>query len=101
MIDCLVAERLDDSLCLMGREGYRHPGSRRCPPCKSVGWRLFHHQGYCPAIHCQGDDGDSILLTGIVFLNTRQHPATLGLWRPRQIFHRQQVVRQRPRCQKG
>jgi hypothetical protein len=79
MIDFPIAELLDDSICLLWLERHLHAEGFKCPRCGSVKRRLFRDQGHFPAYRCRACEGYSTLLTGTVFANTRQRPATLVL----------------------
>jgi transposase-like protein len=81
MIDFPIAELLDDSICLLWLERYLHAEGFTCPQCGSVERRLFRDQGHFPAYRCRACEGYDTLLTGTVFANTRQRPATLVLLR--------------------
>jgi len=79
MIDFPIGELLDESICLLWLERHLHAEGFTCPRCGSTKRRLFREQGDFPAYRCQACDGYSTLLTGTVFANTRQRPATLVL----------------------
>ena len=79
MIDFPIAELLDDSICLIWLERHLHPEGLKCRHCGSTARRLFRPQGHFPAYRCRVCDGYYTLLTGPVFENTRQRPATLVL----------------------
>jgi hypothetical protein len=79
MIDFLIAELLDDSICLIWLARHLHPDGFACPHCHRPERRLFRPQGNFPAYRCRACDGYSTLLTNTVFAKTRQRPATLGL----------------------
>jgi hypothetical protein len=81
MIDSLIAERLDDRICLLWLERHLHPEGLACPHGHSPERRLFRQQGAFPAYRCRACDGYSTLLTNPVFAKTRQRPATLVLLR--------------------
>jgi transposase-like protein len=78
-IDFLIADLLDDSICLIWLKRHLHPAGFTCPHCSSLKRRLFREQGHFPAYRCRVCDRDSTLLTGTVFEKTRQRPATLVL----------------------
>jgi transposase-like protein len=77
MIDFPIIELQDDSVFLMWLERHLHPDGLHCPRCGSTARRLFRAQGHVPAYRCRACDGYDTLLTGTVFANTRQRPATL------------------------
>lgn len=79
MRDFPIAELRDDSICLIWLERHLHPEGLKCRPCGNTARRLFRHQGHFPAYRCRVCDGYDTLLTGTVFENTRQRPATLVL----------------------
>jgi transposase-like protein len=79
MIDFPIAELLDDSICMRWLERHLHPDGLKCPHGRSMERRLFREQGPFPAYRCRACEGYSTLLTGTVFENTRQRPATLVL----------------------
>jgi transposase-like protein len=79
MIDVPIDELWDDSLCTRWLEQHLHPHGLICPHCGHSERRLFRAQGHFPAYRCRACNGDYTLLTGTVFANTRQRPATLGL----------------------
>jgi transposase-like protein len=82
MIDFPIAELLDDSICLLWLERDVHPHGLVCPRCGDSQRRVFRAQGHFPAYRCRACEGSYTLLTGTVFANTRQRPATLVLlWR--------------------
>ncbi len=81
MIDFPMTDLLDDNTCTIWLEPHLHPDGVKCPHCGSTDRRLFRAQGHVPAYRCRGCDGYDTLLTGTVFEKTRQHPATLVLWR--------------------
>jgi transposase-like protein len=81
MIDFPIAQLLDDSIGLIWLERHLHPDGLKCRHCGSPARRLFRPQGHFPAYRCRVCDGDYTLLTGTVFENTRQRPATLVLLR--------------------
>jgi transposase-like protein len=78
-IDFPLAERLDDSSCLIWLERHLQPEGFACPHCQSPARRLFRQQGDFPAYRCRACDGYYTLLTHTVFAKTRQRPATLVL----------------------
>jgi predicted RNA-binding Zn-ribbon protein involved in translation (DUF1610 family) len=77
MIDVPMAELLDDRICLLWLERYRHAEGFKCPQCGSVERRLCRDQEHFPASRGRTCDGYDTLLTGTVFAKTRQRPATL------------------------
>jgi hypothetical protein len=79
MIDCPITELLDDSICTIWPERRLHPRGLVCPHCRRSERRLRRAQGYFPASRCRACDGYYTLLTGTVFEQTRQRPATLVL----------------------
>jgi hypothetical protein len=81
MIDCPMADRVDDRSCLIWVARPLHPEGLACPRCHRPERRLFRPQGAFPADHCRACDGHSPLLTHTVVEKTRQRPATLGLLR--------------------
>jgi transposase-like protein len=81
MIDFPITALLDESICTLWLERYLHPHGMSCPHCASPARRLFREQGYFPAYRCRTCHGDYTLLTGTVFEQTRQRPATLVLLR--------------------
>jgi transposase-like protein len=81
MIDFLITELLDDSICLIWLERHLHPDGFTCPHCHSPERRLSRQQGDFPAYRCRACDGYYTLLTNTVFEKTRQCPATLALLR--------------------
>jgi hypothetical protein len=81
MMDFPMAELLDESLCMIWLARHPHPQGLIGPRCGPRDRRLFRAQGHVPAYRWRTCDGDDILLTGTVFENTRQRPATLVLLR--------------------
>jgi transposase-like protein len=79
MIDFPIAEWLDDRSCLIWLERHLHPDGFTCAHCGSPKRWLFRHQSHFPAYRCRNCEGDYTLLTGTIFENTRQRPATLVL----------------------
>lgn len=79
MIDCPMAELLEDSICLLWLARHLHPEGLACPHCRSPDRRLLRPPGDFPADHCRACDGYSTLLTNTVFAKSRQRPATLVL----------------------
>jgi hypothetical protein len=79
MIDCPIAELLDDSICLIWLERHLHPEGLACPHWRSPDRRLLRPQGDFPADRGRACDGYSTLLTNTVFAKSRQRPATLVL----------------------
>src|SRR5919112_62761 len=79
MIDFPIGALLDDSICLLWLERHLHPAGFTCPHCGSLSRRIFRAQGHFPAYRCRACEGDYTRLTGTVFANTRQRPATLVL----------------------
>jgi transposase-like protein len=79
MIDFPIGELLDDSICTLWLERHLHVDGMTCPHCPHSEHRLFRVQGHFPAYRCQACDGYYLLLTGAVFSNTRQRPASLVL----------------------
>jgi hypothetical protein len=79
MIDFPIGALLDDSLCLLWLERHLHPAGLTCPHCGSLSRRIFRAQGPFPAYRGRACEGYDTLLTGTVFANTRQRPATLVL----------------------
>jgi transposase-like protein len=79
MTDFPITELLDDSASLIWRERHLHPDGLHCPHCRSAARRPFRAQGHFPAYRCRACDGYYTLLTGTVFVKTRQRPATLVL----------------------
>jgi transposase-like protein len=79
MIAFPLGELRDDSICTLWLERHLHPDELTCPPCGHSERRLFRAQGQFPAYRCRACDGSDTLLTGTVFAQTRQRPATLGL----------------------
>jgi transposase-like protein len=79
VIDFPIAELMDDSICTLWLERHLHPRGLTCPHCEHSERSLFRAQGYFPAYRCQACEGYDTLLTGTVFENTRQRPATLVL----------------------
>jgi transposase-like protein len=79
MIDFPIGELMDDSICTLWLERHLHPQGLICPHCGSCTRRLFRAQGHFPAYRCRACEGYDTLLTGTVFANTRQRPATLVL----------------------
>jgi transposase-like protein len=65
----------------MWLERHLHPDGLHCPRCSSTARRWFRAQGHFPAYRCRACHGYYTLLTGTVFANTRQRPATLVLLR--------------------
>lgn len=57
MIDFLVAELLDDSICLFWLERHLHSDGCACPHGHRPEWRLFRQQGALPAYRCRACDG--------------------------------------------
>lgn len=60
-------------------ERHLHPGGLHCPHGGSLDRRLCRAQGHVPAYQCRVCEGYYTLLTGTIFANTRQPPATLVL----------------------
>jgi transposase-like protein len=81
LLEFPLAELLDDSIGTIWLERHLHPQGPVCPPCGHSERRLFRAQGHFPAYRCRACDGYSTLLTGTVFEQTRQRPATLVLRR--------------------
>jgi len=79
MIDFPIGERLDDSICTLWLERHLHPEGRTCPHGGHSERRLCRAHGHGPAYRCRACDGYSTVLTGTIFANTRQRPATLVL----------------------
>jgi transposase-like protein len=79
MSDFPIAELLDDSIGVLWLERSLHPHGLVCPRCSHSHRRLFRDQGYFPAYRCRACEGYDTVLTGTVFANTRQRPATLVL----------------------
>jgi transposase-like protein len=79
MIDFPIDELLDDGLCTLWLERHLHAKGLTCPHCGHAERRLFRAQGHFPAYRCRACEGYHTLLTGTVFANTRQRPATLVL----------------------
>jgi transposase-like protein len=79
MIDFPIGELMDDSICTLWLERHLHPQGLTCPHCGSCTRRPFRAQGHFPAYRCRACGGYDTLLTGTVFANTRQRPATLVL----------------------
>jgi transposase-like protein len=79
MRDFPIGELLEDSMYLLWLERHLHPDGLACPHCRHSERRLFRAQGDFPAYRCRACEGYYTLLTGIVFANTRQRPATLVL----------------------
>ncbi len=77
--DFPIAELMDDSFCLFWLERQLHPSGLTRPHCGPAERRLLRAQGHFPAYRCRACTGYDTLLTGTVFANTRQRPATLGL----------------------
>jgi transposase-like protein len=70
---------MDDRICTLWLERHLHPQGLICPHCGGGTRRLFRAQGHFPAYRCRACEGYYTLLTGTVFANTRQRPATLVL----------------------
>ena len=81
MIDFPIGELMDDSICTLWLERHLHPQGLTCPHCGRCTRRLFRTQGHFSAYRCRACEGYDTLLTGTVFANTRQRPATLVLLR--------------------
>jgi hypothetical protein len=79
MLDFLIAQLLDDSICTLWLERHLHPHGQICPHCGPSERSLCREQGHFPAYRCRGCVGYYTLLTGIVFAKTRQQPAMLVL----------------------
>ncbi len=79
MIDFLIADLFDDSLCLLWLERHLHPDGFVCPTCGSANRRHFRSQGYYDAYRCRECAGYYTLLSGTAFEGSRQRPATLVL----------------------
>jgi hypothetical protein len=79
MIDFPIDELLDDNICTRWLEQHLHPDGLTRPHCEHAERRLFRVQGHFPAYRCRACDGYDTLLTGTIFANTRQRPATLVL----------------------
>jgi hypothetical protein len=79
MIDFPIAERLDDSPCLIWLERDLHPDGFACPYGHRAERRRFRPQGDFPASCCRACDGYDTLLTNTAFAKPRQRPATLVL----------------------
>jgi hypothetical protein len=79
MIDFPIAALLDDSMCTMWLARHLHPRGLVCPHGGHSERRVFRAQGSFPADRGRTCDGYSTLLTGTVFEQTRQRPATLVL----------------------
>ena len=79
MIEFPIAELMDDSLCTLWLARHLHPQGLTCPHCGQPDKRLFRAHGHFPAYRCRACDGYYTLLTGTIFANTRQRPATLVL----------------------
>jgi transposase-like protein len=78
LIDVPSAELLDDRMGTSWLDRHLPPRGRVCPHGGPSERRVFRAQGYFPASRCRACDGDFTLLTGTVFEQTRQRPATLG-----------------------
>jgi hypothetical protein len=68
---------LNDSIWLIWLERHLHPAGFTCSRGGSPKRRVFREHGHFPAYRCQTCDGCYTLLTGNVFTQTRQRPATL------------------------
>jgi hypothetical protein len=79
IMECPIAELMDDSSCSLWLESHLHPQGLTCPHGGHAARRLCRAPGDFPASRCRACDGYSTLLTGTVFAPTRQRPATLGL----------------------
>lgn len=79
MIDVPIDEVCEDRLCTRWLEQHLHPHGLIGPPWGHAERRLVRTQGHFPADRCRAGDGYDTLLTGTVFANTRQRPATLVL----------------------
>jgi len=76
MIDFPIAELMDDDSRTLGLERHLHPQGFVYPRCGDAKRRLFRAQEHFPASRCRNCEGYYTLLTGTVFENTRQRPAT-------------------------
>jgi len=83
MFDFPMRELLDHRVALMWLERHLHPDGLHGPRCTSTARRLCRAQGHFPAYRGRACHGYSTLLTGTVFANTRQRPATLVLLQQR------------------
>ena len=79
MIDFPIDGLLDDNICTRWLEQHLHPDGLTCPHCGHAERRLFRVQDHFPAYRGRACDGYYTLLTGTIFANTRQRPATLVL----------------------
>jgi transposase-like protein len=79
LIDFPIDELVDDSICTQWLERHLHPDGLLCPHCGHSERRLCRAQGHFPAYRCRACEGYYTLLTGTLFANTRQRPATLVL----------------------
>jgi transposase-like protein len=79
MIDCPIAELVDDRTGLRWLERHLHPDGLTGPHGQRAERRLFRQQGAFPAYRCRACDGYYTLLTNTAFAKTRQRPATLVL----------------------
>ena len=79
MSDLPIGELLDDRICTLWLARHLHPEGLTGPPGRHSARRLCRAPGQFPAYRGRGCDGYDTRLTGPVFANTRQRPATLGL----------------------
>jgi hypothetical protein len=67
MIDCRLADLLDDDIYIGWLERHLHPEGLQGPPCGRSDRRLFRAQGHFPAYRSRGCNGYSTSLTSMVF----------------------------------
>ena len=79
MIDFPITELLDDATCVAWLEQHLHPTGLAYPRCHSTDRRLFRKHPFFPTYRCRSCQRSSTILTGTVFVKTRQSPATIVL----------------------
>ena len=79
MIDFPITELLDDATCVAWLEQHLHPTGLACPRCHSTDRRLFRKHPFFPTYRCRSCQRSYTILTGTVFVKTRQSPATIVL----------------------
>ena len=77
MIDFPITELLDDATCVAWLEQHLHPTGLACPRCHSTDRRLFRKYPFFPTYRCPRCQRTYTILTGTVFVKTRQSPATI------------------------
>jgi hypothetical protein len=79
MIDFPIAELMDHDVCTLWLGWYLHPQGFVYPHCGHAERRVFAPKSTFRAYHGRACEGYYTRLTGMVFANTRQPPATFLL----------------------